>query len=87
MEGHYKTLQTIYEIIKDDAQPETYKCRPKEIILRQFQSWTTIEKDLRILANEGMVTIKQEDTIVIFITKTGIEKITNELRGQWKMNL
>ncbi|MEO8769571.1 MAG: hypothetical protein ABI402_05785 [Ferruginibacter sp.] len=73
MDDHYKILQTIFDIVKDDAQPETYKCRPREIILREYQSWTVIETHLKILEKEGLVTIKQEDTVVIFITAAGIE--------------
>lgn len=86
MEGHYKTLQTIYVITGEDPKPETYKCRPREIILRQSQSWTTIEKHLRTLQDERLVKITQEDTVVIFITKEGIKKVNSELREQWKMS-
>lgn len=84
MEDTYKTLKTIYDIVKEDPQPQTYKCRPREIILRQYQSWTTIEKHLKVLKDEGMVEIQQEDTIVISITKEGIEKVQNEMREHWK---
>lgn len=84
MEDTDKTLNTIYDIVKDDPQPQTYKCRPREIILRQYQSWTTIEKQLKVLKDEGLVEIQQEDTIVITITKQGIEKVQNELREHWK---
>lgn len=84
MEDTDKTLNTIYDIVKDDPQPQTYKCRPREIILRQYQSWTTIEKQLKVLKDEGLVDIQQEDTIVITITKQGIEKVQNELREHWK---
>lgn len=84
MEDTDKTLKTIYDIVKDDPQPQTYKCRPREIILRQYQSWTTIEKQLKVLKDEGLVDIQQEDTIVITITKQGIEKVQNELREHWK---
>ncbi|MBS1744010.1 MAG: hypothetical protein JST81_13335 [Bacteroidetes bacterium] len=87
MEGHYKTLQTIYTITEEDPNPETYKCRPREIILRQYQSWTTIEKHLRMLKDEGLITIMQEDTVVIFITKEGIKKINEEKKLNWKMDL
>lgn len=86
MVEHYTTLQTIFDITKEDPQPETYKCRPREIILRQYHSWTIIEKYLRMLQAEGMVEIKQEDTVVIFITKKGIEKVKNELRECRKMD-
>ena len=77
MEAHYKTLQTIFNIIKDDPQPETYKCRPREIILRQFQEWSVIQQHLKLLENEGLVITSQEDTLVICITIAGIEKITS----------
>ena len=77
MEPHYQTLQTIYNITKEDPQPTTYKCRPREIILRQFQDWTAIQQDLRQLENEGLVITGQEETLVIKITEAGIEKITS----------
>jgi predicted transcriptional regulator len=77
MEAHYKTLQTIYNISKEDPQPDTYKCRPREIILRQFQEWNIIQQHLKLLEDEGYVITSQEDTLVICITKSGIEKINN----------
>lgn len=83
MEDQYKTLHTIYDIVKDDAQPETYKCRPREIILRQYQSWSTIQKHLKILEEEGMIILKHEDTLVICITSMGMEKIKAERRFQF----
>ena len=76
MEPRYKTLQTIYNITKDDPQPVTYKCRPREIILRQFQEWNVIQQHLNLLEEEGFVVTSQEDTLVICITIAGIEKIT-----------
>jgi predicted transcriptional regulator len=75
MEAHYKTLLTIYNIAKEDAQPETYKCRPREIILRQFQDWSVIQQHLSTLEKEGLVITSQEDTLVICITAAGIEKV------------
>lgn len=78
MEAHYKTLQTIYNIAKEDPQPETYKCRPREIILRQFQDWGVIQQHLKLLEEEGLVITSQEDTIVICITSSGIDKIKKE---------
>ena len=79
MDAPYKTLQTIYTIVKDDAQPERYKCRPREIILRQFQDWSVIQQHLKFLEEEGLVTTRQEDTMVISITTAGIEKIIDGL--------
>ena len=81
METCYKTLQTIFNITKDDPQPETYKCRPREIILRQFQDWSIIQQHLQLLEDEGLVITSQEDTMVICITRAGIEKIRNEKKS------
>ena len=81
MEACYKTLQTIFSITKDDPQPETYKCRPREIILRQFQDWSIILQHLKFLEDEGLVITSQEDTLVICITNAGIEKITSGKRS------
>jgi len=78
MEAHYKTLQTIYNITVQDPQPTTYQCRPREIILRQFQDWTVIQQDLALLEEEGLVTTNQKDTLIITITPDGIQKINSE---------
>ena len=78
MEAHYKTLQTIYNITAQDPQPTTYQCRPREIILRQFQDWTVIQQDLKLLEEEGLVTTNQKDTLIITITPDGIQKINSE---------
>ena len=75
MEAQYKTLQTIFNISKDDPQPDTYKCRPREIILRQFQDWSVIQQHLALLEEEGLVNTSQEDTLIISITAAGISKI------------
>lgn len=75
MAAHYNTLQTIYLITKDDPQPERYKCRPREIILRQFQDWSIIQNHLHLLENEGLVTTSQEDTFIVRITSLGVMKI------------
>ncbi len=75
MEAHYKTLETIYSIAKDDPQPESYKCRPREIILRQFQDWSVIQRHIHLLEVEELVITNQEDTLVICITTSGIRRI------------
>ncbi|MEP6675768.1 MAG: hypothetical protein ABJA78_11455 [Ferruginibacter sp.] len=81
MDTQYKTLHTIFNITKDDPQPGTYKCRPREIILRQFQDWSIIQEHLRLLEEEGLVTTNQEDTLIICITSAGIEKITSAIQA------
>jgi hypothetical protein len=75
MDPHYKTLTTIFSITKDDPQPTTYKCRPRDLILRQFQDWSVIQQHIQQLEAEGLVLMRQEDTLVIQITAMGIEKI------------
>ena len=86
MEAHYKTLLTLYNITKEDPKPETYKCRPREIILRQFQEWGVIQQHLRLLEIEGLIVTSLEDTLVISITAAGIEKINSGRKfvmGNW----
>jgi predicted transcriptional regulator len=75
MGDEYNTLQTIFNIVKNDANPETYLCSAREIILRQLNEWDTIQHHLKILTEKGFVIIKQLDKIAICITTTGIEKI------------
>ena len=75
MEAHYKTLQTIHNITHEDPQPTSYQCKPREIILRQFQDWSIIQHDIEQLEAEGLITTRQKDTLIISITDTGIEKI------------
>jgi hypothetical protein len=75
MESHYKTLQTIFNITHLDPHPSTYPCRPREIILRQFQDWSIIQQHLKLLEQDGLVILKQLDTLVINITIAGIEKV------------
>ena len=75
MGEEYYTLQTIFNIVKNDPNPETYLCSAREIILRQLNEWDTIQHHLKILADKGFVVIKQLDKIAICITSAGIEKI------------
>lgn len=74
MEPQYKTLSTIYDIVKSDSSPHTYLCTPQAIILRQIEDWASIQKHLEVLASEQLITIKQLDRLVICITPAGIAK-------------
>jgi len=74
MQEYYKLLQTIYEIVKNDPQPEHYGCRPRELILRQLQEWSVIHQHLQLLQQEELINMEQQDTLVIRITNAGIEK-------------
>jgi hypothetical protein len=75
MAPEYQTLQTIYNIVKNDPQPTTYLCSTREIILRQEAGWSSIEKHLEILEKENLVVIKKLDRVVVCITFAGIEAI------------
>lgn len=75
MQEHHQLLHTIYEIVKEDPQPEFYNCRPRELILRQLQEWATIQDQLHALETEGLVQLQQKDTLIIQITSAGIEHV------------
>ena len=75
MQDHYQLLLTIYEIVKNDPQPEHYGCRPRELILRQLQEWSFIQQQLHLLQDEGLVFTEQQDTLIIRITRAGLEKV------------
>ncbi|HEX3165415.1 MAG TPA: hypothetical protein VHQ93_04095 [Chitinophagaceae bacterium] len=76
----YQLLQTIYEISKHDPRPETYLCKPRELILRLMQDWSIIQQSLIDLEKEKLISTVQHDTLVIRITSEGIQKI-NELQS------
>lgn len=73
MEEEYLTLQTIFDIVKNDSNPETYLCSAREIILRQFNGWEIIQTHLQSLAEKEFVIVKQLDKIAISITQRGID--------------
>lgn len=75
MQDHYQLLRTIYQIVKNDPQPEQYGCRPRDLILRQLQEWSTIQHHLQLLEEEELVTMEQQDTLIIRITTAGLEKV------------
>ena len=74
MQEYHQLLLTIYEIVKNDPQPEHYGCRPRELILRQLQEWSVIHQHLQLLQQEELINMEQQDTLVIRITSAGIEK-------------
>ncbi|RYY53362.1 MAG: hypothetical protein EOO09_18265 [Chitinophagaceae bacterium] len=74
MQDHYQLLQTIYAIVKDDPQPETYPCRPRELILRQLQDWSVIQEQIDLLSGEDLLQTEQQDTLIIRITPVGVER-------------
>lgn len=78
MQDHYNLLHTIFEIVKNDPQPERYACRPRELILRSMQEWTDIQQQLRQLETEQFVTLEQQDTLVIRITMAGLTLVKEQ---------
>jgi hypothetical protein len=80
MEQQYYTLQTIYNIVKEDAQPHTYLCNTREIIVRQLFGWDDIKTHLELLAMEQLITIRQLGSVAISITPAGLEKVKSLLR-------
>jgi len=75
MEEEYLTLQTIFDIVKNDANPQTYLCSAREIILRQFNGWDVIQQHLQLLAEKEFVVVKHLDKIAISITQSGIDRV------------
>lgn len=75
MAPQYHTLQTIYEIVKNDPRPTSYPCNTRDIILRQDAAWSSIENHLQLLEMEKLIVIKRLDRVVVCITSSGIETI------------
>jgi len=80
MEQKYYTLQTIYNIVKEDSQPHTYLCNTREIIVRQLFGWDAIKTHLELLAMEELITIRQLGSVAISITPAGLEKARSMLK-------
>jgi len=74
MENKYQTLQTIYELVKNDAHPTSRVIHPNEIIVRQNFAWDEIVKYLDELKAEN-IAILQHSPAVIFITEQGFQFI------------
>ncbi len=79
MQDHYSLLHTIYEIVKNDPQPERYSCKPRELILRRMQEWSDIQQQLKQLESEALVTTEQQETMVIRITNAGLDLVKEQL--------
>lgn len=75
MDNKFKTLQTLYTIVSEAAQPELYRCTPRELILHSTFDWELINKHLATLSEEGFVVISQADTLQFSITGKGMETI------------
>ena len=87
MQAHYQLLHTIYEIVKEDPQPEYYNCRPRELILRQLQDWSIIQDNLQELEKESLVILEQKDTLIIRITEAGLLKVREAGRTEGELKV
>lgn len=76
MERKYQTLKTIYELVKNDAQPTMSIIQPNEIIIRQELPWDIIVDHLKQLEAEKHITLQQVSTAVISITAKGLHYIS-----------
>ncbi len=76
------TLNTIYNIVKNDPNPTTYLCSAREIILRQLNDWDTIREHLKILEENKFVVLKHLDKIAISITPIGITRVNDSNLNQ-----
>lgn len=82
MDYSLQVLRTVYEIVKEDPDPLTYPCKPRELILRLHEDWALIYEQLLLLEQKYFIQLKQLDTLVVLITKSGIEKLNEEVNAQ-----
>jgi hypothetical protein len=71
MQDHYRTLHTIFEIVRNDPHPLNYLCSTREIILRHQGGWQ--QEHLDALAQEEMIVFKKMERVVICITEKGFD--------------
>jgi hypothetical protein len=74
MPERYQTLQTIYDLVRNDDQPMLSTVNPREIILRQHFSWDVIVTHLYELKQEGLVDILQLNIAQISLTGKGLQQ-------------
>ncbi len=75
MQSKYQTLQTIYELVKNDSHPTSRVVHPNEIIVRQNFPWDESVKHLEELRSERLINILLHSPAVIFITELGFQYI------------
>jgi len=75
MQNKYKTLQTIYELVKNDAHPTSSIIHPNEIIVRQNFPWDESVKHLEELRSEHLINILHHSPAVILLTEEGFQYV------------
>ena len=79
MESKYKTLQTIYELVKNAADPTASLLHPSEIIMGCDLPWDESAKHLNELNSEHFIQVLEHSPALIFITKLGLEFILSAM--------
>jgi predicted transcriptional regulator len=82
MENKYLTLQTIYNLVKNDAHPTSSVLHPNEIIVRQQCPWDEIVSYLNELKAENLINILQVSPAVIHITEQGFQFVLSILKSR-----
>jgi predicted transcriptional regulator len=85
MQSKYQTLQTIYELVKNDSHPTSRVVHPNEIIVRQNFPWDESVKHLEELRSENLINMMLQSPAVIFITELGFRYIRSARRKQGKL--
>lgn len=75
MQKKYQTLQTIFELVKNDANPTSRVIYPNEIIVRQNFPWDECVKYLDELKAESLIDVLQHSPAVILLTELGYKYI------------
>jgi hypothetical protein len=73
MQKKYQTLQTIYDLVKNDAHPTSSIIYPNEIIVRQNFPWDESVQHLDELRSENLISILHHSPAVILITEQGFQ--------------
>ena len=73
MENKFLTLQTIYNMVKNNPHPTTSLLQSNELILRQNFPWDEVVNHLNELQAEGLVIMKQLSVAAISITEKGLQ--------------
>lgn len=75
MENKYLTLQTIYELVKNDAHPTSRIVYPNEVIVRQKFPWDESVKYIDELCSEHLLEVIQLSPAVIYLTDKGFQHV------------
>jgi len=73
METQYATLQTVFDLVKEEVSPTQYPCALNQVLVRQNQPWDVLLSHLQLLAAEELVQLRLVGTLLISITDKGIQ--------------